>query len=175
MDKKYVCPCGLTCIDCLFFKKDIYETAKKLFNTLKTSQVDIFLKLVQENKGWIGIAKHFGVKSIIFKKYFKSFKDLPIFLKILESIIDLQCKSTCREAGGCSLCGETHKCEALNCINKNGYDGCWQCGEFKTCIKLSFLKMNYGETIDENLMIIKEKGITAVKSRGNKYYAWQRI
>ena len=30
MEKKFVCPGGLACCDCLFYKPEIYDTAKKL-------------------------------------------------------------------------------------------------------------------------------------------------
>jgi adenylate cyclase len=45
-----------------------------------------------------------------------------------------------------------------------------QCNEFKICKKLSFVNRAYGDTIEDNLVIVKE----TVKSRGNKQYAWQR-
>ncbi len=70
--------------------------------------------------------------------------------------------------------GHTHSCDALKCIKSKGNDGCWQCGEYQNCDKLVLLKRNYGYVIEENLTTIKEKGMEAVKSRGNKYYAWQR-
>jgi hypothetical protein len=120
------------------------------------------------------MAKHFGQEKSIFKKPFESFEKLPDFLEVLDGIINLQCKTTCQESGGCSIGGTTHECEALTCINENGFEGCWQCEEYENCEKLSFLRRNYGETIDGNLRRMKDEGIEAVKSRGNKYYAWQR-
>ena len=99
---------------------------------------------------------------------------MPDFLNVLDGIINLQCKATCRESGGCSLGGVTHECEALKCISAKNYEGCWDCGEEERCEKLTFLKRNYGETIEGNLRIIKNEGMNAVKSRGNRYYAWQR-
>jgi hypothetical protein len=174
MDKKLVCPCGLTCCDCLFYKKELYETAKKLRELIQSSQLDTFLKLLVKHKGWNGIAKHFGQEKSVFEKHFESFEKLPDFLEVLDGIINLQCKTTCQESGGCSIGGITHKCKALTCINENGFEGCWQCEEYENCEKLSFLRRNYGETIDGNLRIIKNEGVEAVKSRGNKYYAWQR-
>ena len=108
------------------------------------------------------------------EKQFKQFEKISNFLEVLDGIINLQCKNTCQETGGCSIGGVTHECEALRCINKNGFDGCWQCEKMEICEKLSFLRNNYGKTINENLKIIKNHGLDAVKSRGNEYYAWQR-
>jgi hypothetical protein len=158
----------------LFYKEEIYQTARKLKEVIRISQLDKFLNLIIRNKGWNGIASHLGQDSSAIEKHFRSFDKLPAFMEVLEGIINLQCKTTCQESGGCSIGGVTHKCEALKCINEKGLEGCWQCGEFKNCEKLSFLRKNYGETIDGNLKIIKNEGVGAVKSRGNEYYAWQR-
>jgi hypothetical protein len=158
----------------LFYKEEIYQTARKLKEVIRISQLDKFLNLIVKNRGWNGIANHLGQDSSAIEKHFRSFDKLPAFMEVLEGIINLQCKTTCQESGGCSIGGVTHKCEALKCINEKGFEGCWQCGEFKNCEKLSFLRKNYGETIDGNLEIIKNEGVEAVKSRGNEYYAWQR-
>ena len=174
MDSKLVCPCGLTCCDCLFYKTEIYEAARKLKELIQASQLDAFLNLIIENKGWKGIAKHLGRDGSEIGQYFESFKKMPDFVNVLDGIIKLQCKTTCQESGGCSLGGVTHECEALRCIRSKRYDGCWDCAEVGSCEKLTFLKRNYGETIEDNLRIIKDEGMEAVKSRGNKYYAWQR-
>jgi len=174
MDRKFICPCGLTCGDCLFYKSEIYETARKLRELIRTSQLDTFLNLIVKNKGWNGIAKYLGKEGSEFAQYFDSFDKMPDFLNVLDGIIKLQCKKTCQESGGCSLGGVTHECETLRCIRSKKYNGCWDCAEIGSCEKLAFLKRNYGETIEGNLRMIKDKGMEAVKSRGNKYYAWQR-
>ncbi len=174
MDKKYVCPCGLTCCDCLFYKSEIYKTAEKLKNLIKDSQLDTFLSLISKNEDWKAIAKHLSQDENQVGEYFELFKKMPDFLNILNGLIKLQCKETCQESGGCSMGGVTHECEAVKCINSKGYDGCWDCAELESCAKLNFLKRNYGETIEGNLKIIKQHGVEAVKSRGNRYYAWQR-
>jgi hypothetical protein len=174
MDRKFICPCGLTCCDCLFYKSEIYETARKLKELIQASQLDTFLNLIVENKGWKNIAKFLGQEGTEFAQYFDSFDKMPDFLNVLDGIIKLQCKTTCQESGGCSLGGVTHGCEALKCIKSKKYEGCWDCMKVGSCEKLTFLKRNYGETIEGNLRIIKDEGFDAVKSRGNKYYAWQR-
>lgn len=174
MDKRLVCPCGLTCCDCLFHRDEIYKAARELKEILRTSQLDEFLNLIMKHRGWNGVADHFGQERSVIKRQFEPFERWPDFLHVLNGLIDLQCKTTCREAGGCSIGGITRECEALKCINENGFEGCWQCAESEDCERLSFLRGNYGETIDGNLRIIREKGIEAVESRGNEYYAWQR-
>ena len=179
MDKKLVCPCGLTCCDCLFYKSEIYETAQKLKELIKISDLDVFLGTCSKKKNWQAIAQQMRLNEDKawngVGKYFDVFKDMAMFMNILDGIIKLQCKTTCQEADGCSIGGSTHECNALRCVKSKTYDGCWQCDEFVNCNKLSFVKKNYGYIIEENLRIAREKGVKAVKSRGNTYYAWQRI
>ena len=174
MNKKDICPCGLTCCDCLFHKEEIYETANKLKEVIENTQFDKFLNLIVTNEAWDGMANHFGVASHEIKKQFESFEKFSDFLLVLDGIINLQCKTTCQETVGCSGGGITRQCEALKCIQKKNYKGCWECDQFSNCEKLAFLKQSYGETIDDNLRTIKNKGFGEVKSRGNKYYSWQR-
>lgn len=178
MNSKFVCPCGLTCCDCLFYKKEIYETAQKLQKLIEQHELDKFLTMCSNKRNWEAIGGHLGLNEDQIwdgiGKHYDSFKLIPEFMNVLGSIIKLQCKTTCKETGGCSVGGSTHECVALKCIKSKEYDGCWQCSEFENCDKLKFLKNNYGYVINDNLRIVKENGIEAVKSRGNKYYSWQR-
>jgi len=174
VDKKDICACGLTCCDCLFHKEGIYETAAKLKEEIKNSQLDVFLNLIVKNKGWNGIARHLSQDGDVFAEHFKSFEKLPAFMEVLDGIINLQCKTTCSEADGCSIAGDTHQCATLLCCKEKGFVGCWECDSFENCDKLTFLKMNYGDTIEGNLKIIRDHGIGAVKSRSTQYYAWQK-
>jgi hypothetical protein len=176
MDKKYVCPCGLVCCECSFYKPELYETANKLKELIEEQEFDKFLILISGNYKW-GVGKLFGMDKTpegreIFK-YFESFKQMPIFLNILDNITKLQCKETCQESGGCSMGGVTHKCDLLQCMETKSVEGCWECSEFEECSKLKLRKGAYGDTIQCNLKIIKEKGTDTVKLRGNRYYAWQ--
>lgn len=70
--------------------------------------------------------------------------------------------------------GITKECEAVKCVKQKAYNGCWECPDHENCNKLMFQKRSYGETIEGNFKIIKEKGIESVQSRGNKYYKWQK-
>ncbi len=179
MEDKMVCPCGLTCCDCLFFKSEIYEAARKFKEILEKYQFDKFLKILSNNSASEAMRKHLDLDEVEMwnkvGKHFEVFKNMPEFIKTLEGIISLQCKSTCKEASGCSLAGETHKCVALKCVQEKGFSGCWECEDTKECEKLSFLKQSYGYVIEENLEIVKNNGSNAVESRTNKYYSWQRI
>ena len=174
MDKKYICPCGLVCTDCLFYKPEIYESAEKLRDTIKDSQLDVFLTSISESQSWKVIADHLNGEQSDFEKYFSAFTNFKQFINTLEALTQLQCKSTCRETGGCSVGGKVHKCEAAKCVESNGYDGCWECTERNQCEKLFFVKKVYGATIGETFSSMKSEGSEGVTPYGNNYYAWQR-
>jgi hypothetical protein len=149
-----------------------------LSDLIKTHDLDQFFQTVSNPKNWQAIAAQMHLNADEawekFGQYFDRFKDMAVFTGILDSIIKLQCKTPCREAGGCSVAGNIHQCSALQCVKSKQYQGCWQCDEFESCDKLKFLKKNYGFVIEENLKTAREKGVTEVKSYGNRYYAWQR-
>lgn len=178
LDKKLVCPCGLVCCDCLFHKSAIYDTARRLKELIAAHQLDKFLTMCSNRRSWMAMGEHLGLEpgqvEGTLGRQFAAFAQLPAFMTVLDSLINLHCQTTCQEAGGCQVGGAKHECKALKCLKARGYDGCWQCGEISGCDKLAFLKASYGHVIEENLRTVREKGPGAVEPRGDKYYAWQR-
>jgi len=174
MDKKYICPCGLVCTDCLFYKPEIYESAQQLINTIKESQLDVFLTSISESESWKVIADHLNGEQPDFEKHFAAFANFKQFMSTLEGLTQLQCKSPCRDTGGCSVGGKLHKCEAVKCVESKGYDGCWDCSESNQCEKLLFVKKVYGNTISETFSTMRSEGSEGITPYGNNYYAWQR-
>lgn len=175
MATKHICPCGLNCLDCLFYKPEIYEAAEKLKEVIETNEFDTFLRMISSNYSW-GVGKLFEMDQDKtgqeVYKYFESFKQMPMFLNILNNIVKLQCKKTCQEAGGCSIGGVVHKCDLLKCMESKGYKGCWECSDFEDCDKLKLREKAYGKSIQCNLKTIKSNGAEAVKPRGKSYYVW---
>lgn len=163
MDKKYVCPCGLICKECLFYKPEIYETAKTLRDKIQNAELDVFLTSISKDKKAKMIANHLNGDPADFKNRFAAFKKFEQFMDTLEGLVALQCKSTCRESGGCLIGGELHKCDAVKCVASKGYEGCWECPEHKQCNKLSFVKEVYGDTIDETFKAMASEGRNGVK------------
>lgn len=178
MEEKFVCPCGLTCRDCMFFQQEVFDAAAVLKDLIKKHDLDTFLTLCSKKQSIQAMGAHLGLdeerSTGEFAAQFEIFESMPEFMRILDAVIQLRCRQTCREAGGCSEGGKTRVCIALQCVQSKGLDGCWACGSYKSCDKLSFLKNSYGHVIDENLQLIHEKGPAAVQSRGDEYYAWQR-
>ncbi|EPR44475.1 Protein of unknown function DUF3795 [Desulfovibrio sp. X2] len=174
MDKKYVCPCGLVCSDCLFRKPEIYETARRLRDEIRNSQLDVFLSMIAGSDAWKAIAAHLGANEAEFGRHFAPFRNLPGFMDMLDALIKLQCTATCRESGGCSMGGTTHQCEAVQCVAAKGYEGCWECADSSGCAKLLFVRKSYGESIENTFKVLRENGADALKPYGDRYYAWQR-
>lgn len=178
MERRLICPCGLTCCDCLFYKTEIYDAAKRLRDLIKKDEFDYFLNVLSNKRVGEALGKHFMLSENEswdkLGKCLDIFKQMPEFMNVLNGIIELQCTDTCQDVGGCSMAGNTKECIALKCVKSRGFEGCWKCEELENCDKLNLLKTNYGYVIEDNLRIIKEKGIDAVQSRGNQYYAWQR-
>lgn len=174
MDEKYVCACGLNCCDCMFYKKEIYETAKRLKELISESRIDTFLSMMSQEEVNSSVARHLNTDHKEFNGNFSVFAQFPQFMEVLQGLINVQCQKTCHEAGGCSMCGETKECAAIICVKEKELRGCWECEEHSSCNKLEFQRASYGKTIDGNFRIIKNQGISAVPSRGHDYYEWQR-
>lgn len=178
MERKYICPCGLTCCDCMYYKAEMYDAAKVLRDIIIDNQYDKFLFGNSNQRFTELVNKHFEMNEEQYwdklGKNLDTYKKMPEFMDVLNSIVELQCHSTCYENGGCSMAGNTKECSALKCIQSKGFEGCWECNHFKDCEHLEFLKIGYGDVINENLVIIREHGLDAIQSRGNKYYVWQR-
>ena len=174
MDKKYICPCGLICSDCMFYKKEIYETANKLRKQISETNLNIFLSILSKEEVANAMAEHLCTDNKELHSNFKSFSKLQVFMEVLDSLIKIQCKEPCRETGGCSMCGTTKKCVTIKCIEEKELNGCWECNERENCNKLSFQRRSYGKTIEDNFKLINEEGIEAVVSSGDDYYEWQR-
>ncbi len=174
MENKYVCACGLTCCDCLFYKKEFFEAANTMKRLIDGYRFDYFYNILSKKEVSGQIAEHLKADKAEYQAMFRIFEKMPDFVKVLEGIISTQCKYTCREKNGCSIGGITHACEAIECVSKKGIEGCWKCAEYKTCDKLSFQKNNYGKTVTENLAQLEREGMSSLQARGNQYYQWQR-
>ena len=174
MEDKYVCPCGLTCCDCLFYKREFFDAARTMKRLIDEYRFDVFFGTLSRSEASSHIAAHLGRDRAEFTAMFRAFEHMPEFLQVLEGIIGIQCEQACREKNGCSIGGATHQCKALACVNSKGIEGCWKCAEYTTCDKLAFQRRSYGKTVTENLAQLEREGAASLRSRGNQYYEWQR-
>jgi hypothetical protein len=174
MESKYVSACGLTCCDCLFYKTEFFQAARTMKMLIDEYRFDVFFNSLSKRETSGAIASHLRRNGAQLEDMFRVFEHIPDFVKVLEGIIAIECKHTCREENGCSIGGTPHQCAALECVKSKGLEGCWKCTEFKTCDKLAFQKKAYGKTVTENLAHLERVGANSLRPRGNQYYEWQR-
>lgn len=70
------------------------------------------------------VAKHLNEDKDKFNSNFKSFEKMDVFLEVLNGLINIRCKTTCRESGGCSMCGTTKECSSIKCLKEKQLNGC---------------------------------------------------
>ncbi|MBE9513069.1 MAG: DUF3795 domain-containing protein [Chloroflexi bacterium] len=136
--------CGLYCGDCFGYKGNLADLARDLRKELRQAKFD-------------KTAKHLSTIP-----FFKAFENYPQCYEVLGALVKLRCKS-CKAGGGPPFC------KIRSCCLKKGINGCWQCDEFETCVKLDFLKPNHEDAHIKNLRILKKKGVDAFLS-GKKYW-----
>jgi hypothetical protein len=95
--------------------------------------------------------------------FFKSFTKYPECYEVLGAMVKMRCGRTCKNGGG------NPGCKIRQCSRKKGYNGCWECIEFESCVKLAYLEGNHGKAHIKNLRNIKRKGIEEFL-KGTKYW-----
>jgi hypothetical protein len=136
-EEKLIGYCGLYCGDCAGYKGTIAALARDLHKELKRERFADLAKALSDIP------------------FFKAFKHFPQCCQVLGTLPKLQCRKTCRGNGGPPFC------EIRQCNRDNRLEGCWQCGEIRTCTKLDFLKPGHGDAHLRNLRMIKRDGVAA--------------
>ncbi|MFC1937075.1 DUF3795 domain-containing protein [Chloroflexota bacterium] len=141
--------CGLYCGDCIRYRSKASDLARALLNELQATE----------------FGKYAEVKSC-------SVKELEQYrqcCQVLEAIIGLQCNEPCRVGGGCT----TFSCKILQCCQRRGYQGCWECDDLEKCNEFEFLKPFHGEAPVKNIRKIRELGLDGWTKHRQKLYTWQ--
>jgi len=144
--------CGLYCGDCIRYRSKAADLARDLLSELQNT----------------GFGKYAEVKSSSVNKA-EELKHYQECCKVLAAIVELQCNESCRVGGGCP----TFSCTIVNCCQKKGFEGCWQCGEFENCKDFESLKPFHGDAPLQNLRKIKALGLDKWAQHRNKFYVWQ--
>ncbi len=144
-NKNLIACCGLYCGDCFSYKGRVADLARDLRKELRHSR---FEKIAD----FMSTSPFFGV--------FKSYRQC---YDVLGAIVKLRCKKACKGGGGPPFC------KMRKCCQRKGIEGCYQCDEFETCVKLDFLKPAHGDAHIKNLRKIKEQGIDDF-IKGKKYW-----
>jgi hypothetical protein len=147
-NKELITYCGLYCGDCLGYKGKVPDLARDLIKELRAAQFDKTAKVLAAVPSYEG------------------FKNYDQGCELLEALVRLRCRQTCRGGGGTDFC---RFCTIRKCCQGKGFEGCWECAEFETCRNLDRLKPHHGDAHLRNLRTIKEKG-AEVFLAGPRYY-----
>ena len=146
--------CGLYCGDCFRYHCRVSELSGNLLSELG----DMHFEKYAEYKS--GSAKQFDPVP--------EFEHYTEFCKVLEAIVALQCNSPCRTGNGCPA----FSCDILECCRSRGFDGCWECEEFESCLRFEKLEACHGDGPRRNLRIIRELGLDNWADNRCKPYVW---
>ena len=122
--------CGLYCGECFAHLGRIAELSKELRKELRGARFD---KIAE------------GIPFAAFKNYDKCYE-------VLGALVKLRCRSGCRSGGGNPFCA------IRKCANGKELEGCWECGDFRDCRKLDFLRTGHGDAHVKNLRKIGRSG-----------------
>ena len=138
--------CGFFCGDCWVKKEDFSKSAKDLLNKANAKE------LKQLSKGLPQLSP--GLKGL---------NHYDQFIEYLESACLITCYKNCRAGGGFSTC------VIRDCCRQKELAGCWDCDEYKSCSKISWLEPAHPGAAIKNLDIIRDVGIQNFKE-GEKYW-----
>ena len=98
------------------------------------------------------------------------YREFPVFMELLEEMQRLECTVPCRE-GPCSQTGCAQDCRVRKCAVEKGFEGCWECEDFRSCELLAPLK-EFHPGLENNLEMIKKHGIDSWSDKRGKHYLW---
>jgi len=133
-DTELIAFCGLYCGDCHGYSGKIPDLARDLRKELRDIHYDKFASFISTYS--------FG----------KDFKKYDECYKVLGAMVKFRCRKGCRDGGGSPFC------KIRKCVQKKGFDGCWDCNDFENCDELKFLENVHGDAHIKNLRAIKRKG-----------------
>ncbi len=134
--------CGLYCSDCAFNTGTIPDLARDLRKELRRVRFDKVAEVIPFLEA-------------------DAYRETYDFLG---NLVKLRCK-------GCKVSGRSQFCHIAQCAVKNGFEGCWECGEFAGCSKLDFLVPVHGDAHVKNLRKIKKAGVEAWVAGGPLWYS----
>jgi hypothetical protein len=142
--------CGLNCGDCFWRRGEVSRLARELGAEIRRSGYDRYARYVTRYSNG------------------RRFRDFDRFEKVLAAVQKPGCTKPCRE-GGCDP-----KCGPRRCCRAQGYDGCWQCGDFAKCPALTKLEPIHGKGHLKNLRAIKRNG-PAGFAKGRRWWATKAV
>jgi len=138
--------CGLCCKDCIPGNKEFFKALRNFEKILSDLDFKAYARLKSQKVG--------------------SFRDYPKFANLLQEIKKLECTTPC------SLGGKPD-CQIRACVLLKDYDGCWECGNFKSCKLLQPLKKAHPSLL-RNHKMIRRFGMEKWNSKRGKHYTFSK-
>ncbi len=149
-EKDLTACCGLYCPDCMWYKNNFSVLAEELMAKLEDADF----------KQYASVKSPFG----------RELEHYDKFVDILKFISANDCREPCRKGGGCG----GRPCGIMKCAEEKGYEGCWECADFKECKYFDIVRPRCRDTPYKNLLKIKELGYKDWISERGPYYIWQK-
>ncbi|MFC2016281.1 DUF3795 domain-containing protein [Chloroflexota bacterium] len=144
--------CGLYCGDCIRYRSRAADLARDLLSELQDTEFDKYAEAKRLSRDKAEELEHYQE-----------------CCEVLTAMVRLQCNESCRVASGCP----TFSCKIVECCQKKGFEGCWQCGEFENCREFESLRPFHGDVPIMNLEKIGELGLDNWVEYRQKFYIWQ--
>ena len=145
--KSHVAYCGLYCGDCIIRIGKLAISAQQLLSQMIKPE---FKKLAE------GLPK-------VMPDTFEALKDYQTCVRVLESMVHIDCYKICKDGGGST------DCPIRSCCLKKKLAGCWLCDEFEACKTLSWINPVNKDAHVKNIRIIRKKGMDEFLN-GNKHW-----
>jgi hypothetical protein len=146
MNNELTSYCGLYCSDCIPSKKELFSSIEKLDKLLESLQFEEYAKL--KSKGFSKLSQY------------------SIFSEVLKEIKLLKCSHPCRNGGG------KEECSIRICCKSNNHNGCWECGDRKSCDLIEPLEKAH-PNLHHHHDLIRAHGIDDWIKHRRAHYKWQ--
>lgn len=146
MNDKLTSYCGLYCSDCIPSNEELFSSIEKLAILLKNLQFEEYANL--KSKGQPRLSQY------------------PVFSEVLNEILLLRCPAPCRNGGG------KDECSIRKCCKSNNHNGCWECGDRKSCNILEPLVETHSN-LHYHHDLIRAHGIDGWMPHRRAHYKWQ--
>ena len=133
-NEELIAYCGLYCGDCHGYQQRVPDLARDLRKELRQTKYRKFAHFISQEKFGEG-----------FKEYDKAYE-------VMGAMVKFRCKKGCRKGGGNPFC------KIRKCVQKKGFEGCWECDQFESCKKLEFLEGVHDQGHIKNLRRLMKKG-----------------
>jgi hypothetical protein len=137
-EENLIAYCGLYCCDCTNYKGEVADLARDLRKKLREAKFDRTAKALAPA--------------------FKEYADYDKCYATLGAMVRMRCSRGCRNGGG------NPGCKIRTCAVKKGLGGCWECEDFESCVKFTFLKTVHGDACLKNLRRLAKNGKSAFVS-----------